>query len=73
MSWKDLLDLVKVYNVFILHLARNIDPSCLNHVWVIGDEAKTLEFLVRDYYRHIDWHLTHLETRINEVRALSRP
>jgi hypothetical protein len=73
LPWKDLLDLVKVYNVFILHLARNIDPACLNHVWVIGDEVKTLEFLVRDYYRHIDWHRAHLETRILDVRALLRP
>jgi len=71
--WKELLGLLKLYNVFLLHLVRNIDPACLNNVWIAGSESKTLEFLVRDYYRHLDWHLAHLETRIRELRALSRP
>jgi hypothetical protein len=71
LPWKDLLGLLKLYNVFILHLVRNIDPACLGNVWVVGGESKTLEFLARDYYRHIDWHLAHLETRIHEVRALA--
>jgi hypothetical protein len=52
---------------------QNIDTSCLANVWAVGGESKTLEFLVRDYYRHIDWHLAHLETRIREIRGLSRP
>jgi len=73
MPWKDLLGLFKLYNVFILHLVQNLDPACLNNVWMIGGESKTLEFLVRDYYRHIDWHLAHLETRTREIRALSGP
>ena len=71
LPWKDLLGLLRLYNVFLLHLVRNIDPACLGNVWVIGGESKTLAFLVRDYYRHIDWHLAHLETRIREIRALS--
>ena len=73
LPWQDLLGLLKLYNVFLLHLARNIDPACLGNVWVIGGESKTLEFLVRDYYRHIDWHLAHLETRIREIRTLPCP
>jgi len=24
---------------------------------------------VRDYYRHLDWHITHLEKRLREVSA----
>jgi hypothetical protein len=72
LPWDALLGLLKLYNVFLLHLVRNIDPSCLGNVWVVGGESKTLEFLVRDYYRHIDWHLAHLEARIREIRGLSR-
>jgi hypothetical protein len=72
LPWKDLLGLLKLYNVFILHLVRNMDPACLGNVWAIGGESKTLDFLVRDYYRHIDWHLAHLANRVHEVRALSQ-
>jgi hypothetical protein len=71
LPWKDLLGLLRLYNVFLLHLVRTIDPACLGHVWVIAGESKTLEFLVRDYYRHIDWHLAHLASRTREIRALS--
>ena len=71
LPWEDLLGLLKLYNVFILHLVRNLEPRCLGNVWVVDSESKTLEFLVRDYYRHIDWHLAHLETRLREVRALA--
>jgi hypothetical protein len=39
------------------------------HVWVADGQEKTLEFLVRDYYRHLDWHITHLETRLRQVGA----
>ena len=71
LPWGQLLGLLKLYNVFILHLVRTIDPACLGNVWVIDGEPKKLEFLVRDYYRHLDWHLAHLQTRIHEIRTLS--
>jgi hypothetical protein len=68
LAWGQLLGLLKHYNAFILHLVRTLDPACLGHVWVVDGQEKTLEFLARDYYRHLDWHITHLETRLREVR-----
>jgi hypothetical protein len=35
----------------------------------VDSQEKTLEFLARDYYRHLDSHITHLETRLREVSA----
>ena len=67
LDWGQLLGLLKHYNAFILHLASNLDPACLGHVWVVGGEEKSLEFLVRDYYRHLEWHITHLQNRLREV------
>jgi hypothetical protein len=67
LPWADLLGLLKAYNTFILHLVRNLDPVCLGHVWVVEGQEKTLDFLVRDYYRHLEWHITHLENRLREV------
>ena len=70
LPWRALLDLVRAYNTFLLHLVDNLDPACLQHVWTLGGKELTLEFLARDYYRHLDWHITHLETRIREVKAM---
>lgn len=69
MPWKPLLDLVAGYNTFILHLVANLNPACLGNVWVVDGKELTLEFLARDYYRHINWHIEHLEKRIAEVKA----
>lgn len=70
MDWQTLLGLLKSYNAFVLHLVRNLDPACLGNVWVIDGQEKPLDFLARDYYRHLDWHFEHLQKRITEVRAL---
>lgn len=70
MDWQTLLTLVKTYNAFVLHLVRNLGGACLANVWVVDGQEKTLEFLARDYYRHLDWHFEHLQKRIAEVKAL---
>lgn len=70
MDWPTLLTLLKAYNAFVLHLVRNLDPACLSNAWIIDGEEKTLEFLARDYYRHLDWHFDHLQKRIAEVKAV---
>jgi hypothetical protein len=68
MAWTSLFTLLKSYNAFVLHLVRNLDPACLAHVWVMQGKELTLEYLARDYYRHLDWHFEHLEKRIHEVK-----
>ena len=70
LSWQIMLDLVRAYNAFVLHLVANLDPACLCNVWVVDGKELTLEFLARDYYRHLDWHTSHLEARIREVKAM---
>lgn len=70
LPWPTVLDLLRAYNTFVLHLVANLDRACFGHVWVVGDQELSLEFLARDYYRHLDWHTRHLEARIAEVRAL---
>jgi hypothetical protein len=32
-------------------------------------DAEISGFAARDYYRHLDWHITHLQTRLREVSA----
>jgi DinB superfamily len=69
LAWKTMLDLLRSYNAFVLHLVSNLAPACLANVWIVGDKELSLEYLARDYYRHLDWHINHLEARISEVRA----
>jgi hypothetical protein len=69
MPWKTMLDLLRSYNAFVLHLVSNLDRACLGNVWIVGDKELTLEFLARDYYRHLEWHINHLQSRIAQVTA----
>jgi hypothetical protein len=69
LAWRTMLDLLRSYNAFVLHLVSNLDPACLANVWVVGDKELSLAYLARDYYRHLEWHINHLENRISEVRA----
>jgi hypothetical protein len=71
LAWKTVLDLLRAYNAFVLHLVANLGPACLQNVWVVDGKELTLEYLARDYYRHLDWHHAHLEMRIREVKAIS--
>lgn len=73
LPWRTMLDLVRSYNAFILHLVSTLSPECLANVWLVGDKELFLEYLVRDYYRHLDWHIEHLENRIAEVKETQRP
>lgn len=70
--WTTMLDLVRSYNAFVLSLVSNLDEACLANVWVVGDKELSLEFLARDYYRHLGWHAEHLEKRIAEIMAARR-
>jgi len=49
LAWRTLLDLVRSYNAFVLHLVSNLDQACLGNVWIVGDEERSLEFLARDH------------------------
>jgi hypothetical protein len=71
--WSSLVALLKAYNDFVLHLVRSVDPACLGHVWVVDGKELSLEYLMGDYYRHLEWHIAHLDKRLLEVAALLPP
>ena len=37
--------------------------------WKTAEGELTLDFLVRDYYRHLEWHRELFERRVGEIRA----
>jgi hypothetical protein len=67
-DWNGLVELWAAYNRLLLWLVRSIDPSALTHVWEVGGEEHTLEWVVGDYYRHLRWHSEHYASRLAELR-----
>lgn len=65
--WNELVELWKLYNEFLLHLVNNVNQDCLQNNWSIDGQEKSLEFIITDYYRHIDWHKTLFVERVNEL------
>lgn len=51
-----LVELWHSYNRYLLEVISNVDPAALGHYWVAGDGRKTLEFLITDYFAHLEWH-----------------
>jgi hypothetical protein len=51
----------------LLHIIENIDEVKSGNVWVKGEDAITLEFLINDYYRHLEWHIEHFSKRLKEL------
>jgi hypothetical protein len=60
-TWGNLVRLWSSYNLHLLHVASRIPPERLSTTCVIGDqEPVTLEFLVQDYVRHLEHHLSQI-------------
>lgn len=57
------------YNEYIIHIVENTDEGCLDWAWKRADGDLTLDFLVRDYYRHLEWHRELFERRAAEIKA----
>jgi hypothetical protein len=61
MQWKEITALWSSYNRILLKVIEHMDTKALGNVWIIDDKKLTLEFIVNDYYRHLDWHIGHLK------------
>lgn len=61
------------FNAFLLRLAETTPRAALSNAWIRPDGPQTLEFLVNDYFAHLDLHAEHYAKRLDEARdALAR-
>ena len=67
MDYGLLVGLWRKYNDFLVALIERVDPAALSHVWDTGDAELSLEFLIRDYFRHLQWHVDLVEERGLEI------
>ena len=68
MDWNDLTALWHSYNRILLKIIENLDERALGNVWIKDEQALPLEFIVKDYFRHLQWHIGHFEERLKEMQ-----
>jgi hypothetical protein len=57
-SWNELIRLWEAYNLHLLHILWNVNPTkLLNTALVAGNDEATLEFIIEDYVGHLKHHL----------------
>jgi hypothetical protein len=66
-DWQEIIRLWLSYNLLLLHIIGNADPSAMRNVWKTNDGDKDLEFLMNDYFRHMKWHIEQFESRLKEI------
>ena len=60
-SWPDLVNLWLLLNRHLLHVINNVPPQALSHTLSIGGRpAATLSFVIEDYVRHMEHHLSQI-------------
>jgi len=67
--WAPLVALWRAYNQLILHVLEQARPERLQNVWQTADGPLTLEWLARDYYRHLGDHAEHFRLRLAELQG----
>jgi hypothetical protein len=60
-KWVDLVDLWYYYNKHLSHVVANLNHAMLDNKCDMGySEQKPLEFVVKDYIRHLEHHLNQI-------------
>jgi len=69
MDWKELIALWYNYNRILLNVIGCLDDKAADNVWKAGERESTLGFLVKDYYRHLKWHIDQFGNRLSEING----
>ena len=57
-DWAELVELFSRYNLHLCRIITNLPPEILhNPVYIGKEEHVTLEFVIRDYLRHLEHHI----------------
>jgi len=57
-SWNELIRFWEAYNLHLLHILWNINPTKISNTGTIGNnDEMTLEFIIEDYVGHLKHHL----------------
>lgn len=59
-DWSQLVSLWHLYNLHLLHIIKYIPSDKLQNTFSLNGETLELEFVVRDYLRHMKHHLAQI-------------
>lgn len=69
MNFDTLATLWSSYNQALLHIAKSSPASALGNQWVTQKGGQTLDFLIDDYYAHMQIHVEHYQDRLAAIKA----
>lgn len=67
-DWMQLIELWRLFNLLLLHIINNIDQCKLGNSWSTNGEELKLDYLVEDYFEHMNWHIGHFNNRLFEIQ-----
>ncbi len=67
LSYKFVVGLWRMYNDYLLNLIKGIKPESLKNLWVLAGDEMSLEFLIDDYYTHMEMHFNMFIERKQEI------
>ena len=69
LKYKFLVGFWRMYNDYLLNLIEGVKPESMKNVWVPADDEMTLEFLIDDYFAHMEIHFQMFIERKQEIEA----
>ena len=55
-DYKQLVELWKLFNWYLVEVIKGIEEKVLSNYWLNGEKKYNLEYLVNDYFDHLLWH-----------------
>ncbi|MBN2041648.1 MAG: hypothetical protein JW864_16550 [Spirochaetes bacterium] len=71
MRFNELLILWKQFNLLLAHIIFNAPENKLSNKWKADGQDFTMEFIMKDYLRHLKEHIKHFEERLAELENIS--
>lgn len=67
MEWQELISLWYSYNCILLKVIGHMSIDSLENGWAKEEKIYPLRQLVDEYYWHMEWHINHFESRLEEI------
>lgn len=71
MNWNVLITLWYSYNLILMDVIEHMDANSMENVWICGEEAFKLEFLIKEYYSHMEWHIQQFCDRADKITEVN--
>lgn len=67
MAWELVVSHWYSYNCILINIIEGIEDDQLDNVWVNGEEEIPLREIIHQYYRHLELHMEHFNSRLGEL------